>query len=122
MQREPRQGETPALIPERLGVADTPQETIRELKDLVIAYAKQETVDPLKGLARYVAYGVAGAALLGLGIMFLAIGLLRILQGESDNPHFTGNWSWVPYAIVVVIVLAVAALSWYVATKKRNVS
>jgi len=103
-------------------VADSPQQTIRELKELVIAYAKQETVDPLKGLARYVAYGVVGAALLGMGIMFLAIGLLRILQGESDDPHFTGNWSWAPYAIVVVIVAAVAGFSWFVATKKRNVS
>ena len=33
--------------------------------------------------------------------MFLAIGVLRVLQ-EETFPHLTGNWSWVPYAVVVV--------------------
>jgi hypothetical protein len=101
-------------------VADNPQETIRELKALVIAYAKQETLDPLKGLARYVAYGVGGALLIGTGIMFLAIGALRALEGDRRGPHFTGNWSWAPYAIVVVGSLAVAAASWYVGTKRNT--
>lgn len=101
-------------------MADNPQETIRELKALVIAYAKQETLDPLKGLARYVAYGVGGAALIGTGIMFLAIGALRALQGDHRGPHFTGNWSWAPYAIVVVGSLGVAAASWFVGTKRNS--
>jgi hypothetical protein len=101
-------------------VADNPQQTIRELKELVIAYAKQETVDPLKGLGRYVAFGVLGALLLGIGVMFLAIGALRALQGDSQGPHFTGNWSWAPYAIVVVGALAIAAFAWFVGTKRKT--
>jgi len=101
-------------------VADNPQQTIRELKELLIAYAKQETIDPLKGLGRYVAFGLAGALLLGTGITFLAVGALRALQGDHDGPHFTGNWSWAPYAIVVVGALAIAALSWFVGTRKRK--
>ena len=112
--------ETAPLILERLRVADNPQETIRELKALVIAYAKQETLDPLKGLARYVAYGVGGALLIGTGVMFLAIGALRALQGDHRGPHFTGNWSWAPYAIVVVGSLGVAAASWFVGTKRNS--
>jgi hypothetical protein len=101
-------------------VADNPQQTIRELKELVIAYAKQETVDPLKGLGRYVAFGVLGALLLGIGVMFLAIGALRALQGDSRGPHFTGNWSWAPYGIVVVGALAIAAFAWFVGTKRKT--
>jgi hypothetical protein len=97
-------------------VADNPQETIRELKELVIAYAKQETVDPLRGLGRYVAYGVLGAVLLGTGVTFLAVGGLRGLQG--DGTRFHGNMSWAPYAIVVVGALAIAALFWFVGTRK----
>lgn len=101
-------------------MADNPQQTIRELKELVIAYAKQETLDPLKGLGRYVAFGVAGALLIGVGVMFLAIGALRALQGDHRGPHFTGNWSWAPYAIVVVGAGGIAALSWFVGTKRKK--
>jgi hypothetical protein len=92
-------------------VADNPQQTVRELKDLVVAYAKQETTDPLKGLGRYIGYGLAGAVLMGTGIGFLAIGLLRALQGNRGW-LFHGNWSWVPYAIDVIGLVAIAALVW----------
>jgi len=101
-------------------VADNPQQTIRELRDLIIAYAKQETIDPLKGLWRYVAFGLLGAVLIGSGIMFVAIGALRALQGEGSGPHFTGNWTWAPYAIVVAGMAALAALSWFVGTKRKK--
>jgi Putative Actinobacterial Holin-X, holin superfamily III len=92
-------------------VADNPQQTVRELKELVIAYAKQETADPLKGLGRFVGFGVGGALLMGTGFCFLAIGLLRALEGNRGwLVH--GNWSWVPYAIDVLGLLAIAALVW----------
>jgi LPXTG-motif cell wall-anchored protein len=52
--------------------------------------------------------------------MFLAIGTLRALQGDLGGPHFSGNMSWAPYAIVVVGALAIAALSWFVGTRKRK--
>jgi Putative Actinobacterial Holin-X, holin superfamily III len=101
-------------------VADNPQQTIRELKELVVAYAKQETVDPIKGLFRYVAAGVGAALLWGVGIMFLAIGALRALQGDHRGPHFRGNWSWAPYGIVVAGAFVIAGLAWFVGTKKRK--
>ena len=120
LHRAPPHGETAPLILERLHVADNPQQTIRELRELVVAYAKQETVDPLKGLGRYVAFGVAGALLIGSGFVFLALGALRALQGDHRGPHFTGNWSWAPYAIVVVGSLVIAGLSWIVGTRKKK--
>ncbi len=101
-------------------MADNPQQTISELKELVIAYTKQETIDPLKGLLRYVAFGIAGALLIGTGVTFLALGALRALQGDHRGPHFTGNWSWAPYGIVVVGALILAALTWWAGTKKRK--
>jgi membrane protein implicated in regulation of membrane protease activity len=100
-------------------VADNPQETVRELKDLVIAYAKQEATDPLKGLGRYVGYGLAGALLIGTGFSFLAIGLLRALEGNRGW-LFHGNWSWVPYAIDVVGLVVIAALVWMARSKRAK--
>jgi len=98
-------------------VAKNPQDTITELRALVIAYTKQETVDPLTQLGRYVGFGLAGAMLLGFGYVLLAMGLLRGLQYWGQ---FTGNWSWVPYAIVVVVSAGLAALTWSLATKRKN--
>ena len=100
-------------------MADNPQQTVRELKDLVIAYAKQEATDPLKGLGRSVGFGLAGALLMGTGIGFLAMGLLRVLQG---NPGWLmhGNYSWVPYMIVVVALLLVAALVLTIRSRKAR--
>jgi cytochrome b subunit of formate dehydrogenase len=98
-------------------VADNPQQEVRELKDLVVAYAKQETIEPLKGLYRYVGFGLAGALLMGTGIAFLAIGLLRLFQ-ENRGWAVHGNWSWVPYVVDVVLLVAVAALVWFARSKR----
>jgi len=100
-------------------VSENPQQTIRELRELVVEYAKQETVEPLTGLARYVGYGIAGALLLGMGVVFLAIGALRALQ-EQTYPHLTGNWSWVPYAIVVFGSVVIAFLAWMARGKRKT--
>ena len=100
-------------------MADNPQQDVRELKDLVVAYAKQETIDPLKGLARFVGFGLAGALLIGTGVCFLAIGLLRALQGNRGWAVH-GNWSWVPYAVDVVLLLAIAGLVWMARTKRSE--
>ena len=80
-----------------------------ELWDLVRAYAKQETVEPLKGIGRFVAFGIAGSFLLGTGVVLLVVGGLRALQTETGTT-FAGNWSWVPYLIVLVGCAAVIGL------------
>jgi hypothetical protein len=83
------------------------QEQIRELRELLIAYFKQETIEPLKGLARYVGFGLIGAMLIGTGVCFLAIGGLRALQTETGTT-FRGNWSWAPYGITIAGLLFIA--------------
>ena len=90
-----------------------------ELWDLVRAYAKQETVQPLKGVGRFVAFGVAGSLCLGIGVVLLATAGLRALQTQTGDV-FDGNWSWAPYLIVLVgcAIVIVLALS-RTAKKKR---
>ena len=80
-----------------------------ELLDLVRAYAKQETIEPLKGIGRWLAFGVAGSLLLGTGLLLLAVGGLRALQTETGDT-FDGNWSWAPYLIVLAACAVVIAL------------
>lgn len=67
-----------------------------ELAGLIIAYVKQETVDPIKSLGRFVAFGVAGALLLAIGGGMLALGTVRLLQSET-GAHLRGDLTWVPY-------------------------
>jgi len=100
-------------------VADNPQDTIRELRELVVAYAQQETIEPLKGLGRYAGFGLAGALFTGLGAMFIAIGLLRLIEDEG-GVHLTGNWSWVPYAGVMVLSAVAAVLAYSIGTRRKK--
>ena len=79
-----------------------------EVSRLAKQYVAEETIEPLKKLGRYVAWGCAGSLLIGLGTVFLLIGLLRLLQTETTVFH--GNWSWAPYLIVVVAGLGVIGL------------
>ncbi|HUI02447.1 MAG TPA: hypothetical protein VLZ77_02815 [Acidimicrobiales bacterium] len=82
-----------------------------EFTQLVMAYAKQETLEPLKGLARFVAFGVIGSVALAAGAVLLLLAGLRAIQSETGST-FTGDLSWLPYVIVAaaaVIVMGLAA-------------
>ncbi len=80
--------------------------------ELVKNYAKQETVEPLEGVGRWVSLGVAGSFLLMLGGISLTLALLRVLQEETGST-FTGNLTWVPHAITLAGVTAILGLLGY---------
>jgi putative superfamily III holin-X len=91
--------------------ARNPTGDAKELVDLVIAYAKQETLEPLKGLGKKAALGLGGAVLLGVGGIFVSIGALRAMQTETDwfEEH---NISYLPYIFTVVILLILSLIGW----------
>ncbi len=86
------------------------QQVIRELVQLVRDYAKQETVDPLKGIGRFLAFGVLASLLTAVGVVLLTLALLRLLQTEAEDT-FDGFWSWAPYFITMLVALAVAGFA-----------
>ena len=92
-----------------------------ELWELVLAYLKQETIEPIKDLGRFVAWGVAGSVMLAIGLPLLALALLRALQVETGD-HLTGHLTWVPYvgAIILSAVFAGLALFGMNRNKKKK--
>lgn len=83
---------------------------VGELWQLVVTYLKQETLDPLKSLGRFLAQGIIGSVLLSVGLVLLMLAALRALQTEFGTP-FDGNWSFVPYVITIVLAAGVAGLA-----------
>jgi len=81
-----------------------------EFKDLVVTYAKQETVEPIKGLGRFIAAGVAGSLVMATGLVLLVLALLRALQSETGDA-FDGNLSFVPYLLTLVVCAIVLVMS-----------
>jgi hypothetical protein len=94
------------MIPTFSSVTDT----VRELRKLLVSYAKQETIDPLRNLGRYLAFGLGGMALIALGVFLLGMAVLRAMQSMTGD-LFSGFWSWVPYLVVVLAFAGVIGLS-----------
>jgi hypothetical protein len=122
------------------GGGDGAKDKVEDLVQLVVAYAKQETLDPVVKQLKALAKGIAGASLMALGTVLVAIGFLRALQSEFGgssetyppgfqaaplskgahlvpNPypygvgaHLSGDWSWVPYMGGALFAVAVAAI------------
>lgn len=82
----------------------------QELLELLRAYALQETVEPLKKLGAYLGWGAGGSVLMSLGVFFLGLGFLRVLQTQTGDT-FDDAWSWAPYLIVAAVLSIVIALA-----------
>ncbi len=81
---------------------------VDDIKTLFSRYLREETVDPLKKIARFAAFGVIGSLFVGFGVVMLLLALLRFLQ---QFRVLDGTLSWLPYLIVVVVAAAVLALT-----------
>jgi hypothetical protein len=93
-----------------MGFSPSPHE---DVLDLVVSYAKQETIEPLRGALRWILWGIASMAFICTGLVFLVLGVVRVSQdvlGES----FQHSWSFVSYFVGVLacgIVVAFALSS-----------
>ena len=94
-------------------------QVVSELKELTVDYAKQETIDPIRGLGRFVAFGVGGSLVLAIGLSLLGLAGLRAMQSETGTA-FTGNWSWAPYGILFVALLLGGAVTWKARGVRRD--
>lgn len=74
-----------------------------DLLDSVKQYARQETLEPLKGAARWVGVGSVAALSLGLALVFSTLGILRLSQ-DLGGTTLDGSWSFVHYVITLCVV------------------
>lgn len=91
-----------------------PAEIVGDLWQLIRDYAKQETIDPLKSIGNFLKWGLPGAVLSSLGLLFGVLAILRGLQTET-GARLTGSYTWVPYLAALVfsavaVWLAVVAI------------
>ena len=97
----------------------TTADVVNDLWQLVRDYAKQETVDPLKTIGRFLALGLGGAVLLSLGVVMGVLAILRGLQ-TSGRHHLDEHLSWVPYLWTFLLASAVLAFSIRTITKPNR--
>jgi len=92
---------------------------VKDLADLMRNYAQQETVGPLKGAGQFLAFGVAGSVVLSIGAVMLILAGLRALQTETGTA-LTGNLSWIPYFVMMLVSIAVVGLSVLAVTRNSG--
>lgn len=108
------------MAPFGIGKSQTARGGVRqsgtEALQLVVEYVKQETLTPLKGLGRYLLFGIVGSLALCVGLVLLLVALLRLLQTETGTT-FSGDLSWLPYLIVCAAAVMVMGLAAWRITK-----
>ena len=87
-----------------------PTDQVSDLVESVKTYARQETLGPLKGAARWVAIGTLAATSLGLAMVFLAMGVLRLSQ-DLGGTALDGSWSFLHYLFTLIIISLLVGVS-----------
>lgn len=78
---------------------------VADVVETVKQYARQETVEPIRGAARWVAVGTVASLCLGVAMLYAALAVLRLSQ-DLGGSVLDGSWSFLHY-LVTVVVLAV---------------
>lgn len=115
----PARAEPAAATPTRSERTPPLPQLIVELREMIVAYLKQQTLVPLADLKRYIAWGVGGSILLGFAVIFLAMAGLRALQTETGDT-FTGTWDFAPYAIVFLALVVGGVIAGFVASGRSS--
>ncbi|HYI62615.1 MAG TPA: hypothetical protein VEW93_12520 [Acidimicrobiales bacterium] len=97
----------------------SPKESATEIWALVRDYAKQETLDPLKGLLAFAKWGLIGSVLVGIGVIELTVAVLRAVQAEGGDA-VDGRVSPVPYLVTLVVAGVVLLLTRRAMTSRQD--
>lgn len=82
---------------------------VSELYDLVVKYAKQEAIDPIRGAGRWLGFGLFAAVMISIGVVIGSLGVLRLVQTTALGS--SNAWSWLCYLITVVVCVVIGYLA-----------
>jgi len=83
---------------------------VSDIVESVKQYARQETVEPIRGAARWVAVGSIASLSLGIAMLYLALAVLRLSQ-DLGGSVLDGSWSFVHYVITGVVLAGLAGVA-----------
>ena len=96
-------------------------QVLSELWEMLVSYAKQETVQPLKGLFRFVGVGIGAMLLLGTGVVLMSVSVLRLLQTkEPFGWELTGSLNFIPYVVSLAVLGVLIGLAVFAIKPKRS--
>ena len=96
-------------------------QVLSELWEMLVSYAKQETVQPLKGLFRFVGLGIGAMLLLGTGVVLMSVSVLRLLQTkEPFGWELTGSLNFIPYVVSLAVLGVLIGLAVFAIKPKRS--
>jgi hypothetical protein len=96
------------------GIATRP---VDDVLSLTKAYVKQETLGPLKGAGRWIAFAAGGALAVGIGMVLLMLAVLRLCQN-----YMHGAMSWAPYGITFVAGLVLIGMMMLLRGRKTSIA
>lgn len=86
-----------------------------ETYELVRDYAKQETVEPLKGAGRWLGFGLLAGFFMSVGIVIVLLAVLRLSQDlilHTWWPEQADGLSFVPYVVTLVVGVLTSSVVW----------
>jgi hypothetical protein len=87
-----------------------PVDKVGDLFDSVKQYARQETLEPIKGALRWVGVGSVASLSLGLALIFSTLAVLRLSQ-DLGGTVLDGSWSFLHYFITLIVVAVLVAVT-----------
>jgi len=88
---------------------DAGDKSFSDVYEMLFSYVKQETLKPIRGAGRWIAFGFTAALFLSIGIVLGSLGVLRLVQTSSLGD--SAAWSWLSYVVALLLLVVVFVIS-----------
>ena len=92
---------------------------IPDLLESVTKRIRSVTVDPLARIFKYIALGLVATTLVVVAVIFLLVGIFRIVEDLIDRLYDSDYSMEIAYAVVGGVFLLLGALLWFRRTRSK---